>query len=117
MQAIVGPATTLLQSPEWQEVSQLRGAHYHRRRPQSAGVMGVPLANPWILGDGVAHMNLGSGQYGDGDNLAVSMTDLARRLSSVVASVLDDLRDQVTAVAQAIQAELSQTANTARPER
>ena len=41
IQAISEPATKLLQSPEWHEINQLRGAHYHRRRPQSAGVMGV----------------------------------------------------------------------------
>jgi phenylpyruvate tautomerase PptA (4-oxalocrotonate tautomerase family) len=113
-QAIVEPVTRLLQSPEWHELSQLRGAHYHRRRPQSAGVMGVPLANPWTFGDGVVLMNLG-GSYTDGDNLAMTTTDLVRRLCGVMASVLDELREKVVAVVQEIQAELSQRANTAEP--
>jgi hypothetical protein len=112
---IVEPATRLVQSPEWRELSQLRGAHYHRRRPQSAGVMGVPLANPWTPGDGVVRMSLGGGSYTDGDNLAMTTTDLCRRLSGVVASVLDDLREMVMAVVQEIQAELSQRANTMEP--
>jgi hypothetical protein len=111
VQAIAGPATTLLQSPEWGELDQLRGAHYHRRRPQSAGVMGVPLASPWIFGDGVASMNLGADRYTDGDNLAQSTTHLARRLSGVVAVVMDDLREKVMAVVEEIQAELRQKAN------
>jgi hypothetical protein len=76
IQAICEPMTTLFQSPEWRELDQLRGAHYHRRRPQSAGVMGVPLTNPWTSGNGVARMNFGSDQYTDGDNLAMSTTDL-----------------------------------------
>jgi hypothetical protein len=38
IQAISEPATKLLQSPEWHDLNQLRGAHYHRRRPlRSAG--------------------------------------------------------------------------------
>lgn len=114
---IAVPATTLLQSPEWQELSRLRGAHYHRRRPQSAGVMGVPLANPWTFGDGVAWMGLGASQYTDGDKLAMSITDLARRLSSVVASTLDDLRGKVTAVAQEMQTQFAQAASAAASKR
>lgn len=115
MQVIAEPATSLLQSPEWQELSKLRGSHYHRRRPQSAGVMGVPLTNPWSFGDGVVRMSLGADQYTDGDNLAASTTDLARRLSGVMASVLADLRGRVAAVVQEIQAGLSQAANTVKP--
>jgi hypothetical protein len=111
-QAVADPATRLLQSPEWHELNQLRGAHYHRRRPQSAGVMGVPLASPWTFGDGVARKSLGADSYTDGDNLAASTTDLARRLSRVVASVIDDLRERVAAVVQETQAELRQKANT-----
>ena len=60
-------------------------------------------------------MNLGSGQYTDGDNLAINTTDLVRRLSYIVASVLDDLREKVTAVVEEIQTELTRTANTRAP--
>lgn len=115
IQLIAEPATRLVQSPEWQELSKLRSSHYHRRRPQAAGVLGVPLANPWSPGDGVVQMRLGADQYTDGDNLAVSTTDLARRLSTIVATVLDDLRGKVTAAVQEIQAELSQAADAAKP--
>lgn len=115
IQAISEPATKLLQAPEWHELNQLRGAHYHRRRPQSAGVMGVPLASPWTFGSGVARMNLGNGQYTDGDNLAISTTDLVRRLSCIVSRVLDELREKVMAVVQEIQTELAHTANTRKP--
>lgn len=111
VQAIVEPATKLLQSPEWDELNQLRGAHYHRRRSQSAGVMGVSLASPWAFGDGVVSMNLGADSYTDGDNLARSATDLARRLSGVVTTVMDDLRKRVMAVVEEIQADLREKAN------
>jgi hypothetical protein len=113
IQIICEPATAILQAPEWQELSRLRGAHYHRRRPQSAGVMGVPLASPWTFGDGVARMGLGASQYTDGDNLALRTTDLARRLSIVVASALDDLRGKVTAVVQEMQSQFAQAASAA----
>jgi len=117
IQVIAEPATALVQAPEWQELSRLRGAHYHRRRPQSAGVVGVPLASPWTFGDGVARMGLGASQYTDGDNLAMSTTDLARRLSIVVASALDDLRGKVTAVVQEMQAQFAQGASAAASRR
>jgi hypothetical protein len=117
IQVIAEPATKLLQSPEWHELNQVRGAHYHRRRPQSAGVMGVPLANPWTFGDGVARMSLGAVAYTDGDNLAMNTTDLARRLSGILASALDDLRGKVTAVVQEMQAQFVRAANTAGSER
>jgi hypothetical protein len=117
IQIIGEPATALLQAPEWQQLSRLRSAHYHRRRPQSAGVMGVPLASPWTFGDGVARMGLGASQYTDGDNLALRTTDLARRLSIVVASALDDLRGKVTAVVQEMQAQFAQAASAAASRR
>ena len=117
IQVITEPATTLLQASEWQELSRLRGAHYHRRRPQSAGVMGVPLANPWSFGDGVARMSLGASQYTDGDNLAVKTTDLVRRLSIVVTAALDDLHGKVSSVVQEMQTQFAQAANTSASKR
>ena len=117
IQVITEPARKLLQPSEWQELSRLRGAHYHRRRPQSAGVMGVPLVNPWSFGDGVARMSLGASQYTDGDKLALSTTDLVRRLSGVVTAALDDLRAKVTAVVQEMQTQFAQAANAATSKR
>jgi hypothetical protein len=83
-QGLAEPPTALLMSPAWQDLDQLRGAHYHRRRPQSAGIAGVPLASPWRFSNTAIHMDGGGGQYVDGDGLADKTTDLARR-------ALDDL--------------------------
>jgi hypothetical protein len=83
------PPTDLLMSQAWQELDQLRGAHYHRRRPQSAGIAGVPLASPWTFTSDAMHMEGGGGgEYVDGDNLANRTTDLARRVLNDLISVM-----------------------------
>lgn len=82
------PLTDLLMSQAWQELDQLRGAHYHRRRPQSAGIAGVPLASPWTFTSDAMHMEGGGGEYVDGDNLADRTTDLARRVLNDLISVM-----------------------------
>jgi hypothetical protein len=96
-QRLAEPASALVLSPEWQEVDQLRGAHYHRRRPQSAGIAGVPLASPWVFSTGVMSMEFGGGEYMDGDNLAQDTTDLGRRVLSAVSSAMQTLLERVDA--------------------
>jgi hypothetical protein len=92
------PSTALLMSQAWQDLDQLRGAHYHRRRPQSAGIAGVPLNSPWRFAHGMAHMDGGGDQYLDGDGLADKTTDLARRALDDLASVMQRLLIQVQLV-------------------
>jgi hypothetical protein len=94
------PATTLLMSPAWQDLEQLRGAHYHRRRPQSAGIAGVPLASPWTFSSGAAHMGGGGGKYTDGDGLADKTTSLARRTLADLTPVMQRLLVLVQAVVE-----------------
>lgn len=94
-QGLAEPASVLVLSREWQEVDQLRGAHYHRRRPQSAGIAGVPLASPWVFSTGVMSMNFGGDEYVDGDNLAHDTSDLGRRVLSAVTSAMQTLLERV----------------------
>jgi hypothetical protein len=101
-QGLTESATALLMSPAWQEVDQLRGAHYHRRRPQSAGIDGVPLASPWTFSDGVSRMVAGGGQYTDGDGLADKTTDLVRRALAELTAAMQRLLVQVQAVVEEV---------------
>ena len=107
------PPTILLMSQAWQDLDQLRGAHYHRRRPQSAGIAGVPLASPWRLANGAAHMDGGGGQYTDGDGLADKTTELARRALGDLTSVMQQLLTQV----QAVVGEMNNVGNWSEQER
>src|SRR5260370_34548882 len=86
-------------SSAWRELDELRGAHYPRRRPQSAGIAGVPLANPWRFTSGASHLD-GGGQYTDGDGLADKATDLARRTLADLTSAMQRLLVQVQAVVE-----------------
>jgi hypothetical protein len=99
-QNLAGPATALLMAPAWQELDQLRGEHYHRRRPQSAGIAGVPLASPWRFTSDASHMDGGGGQYTDGDGLAHDTTDLVRRALGELTSAMARLLVQVKTVVQ-----------------
>jgi hypothetical protein len=80
----------------------LRGTHY-RRRLQSAGIAGVPLASPWVVFTGVMSMNFGGGANVDGDNLARDMTDLGRRVLSAIASAMQTLLEWVEAAVAELQ--------------
>jgi hypothetical protein len=111
-QALVKPAGALVLSHEWQELGQLRGAHYHRWRPQSAGMSGVPLTSPWVYSNGTMNMNFGGREYTDGNGLAHDTTDLARRMMSGFTSAMAKLLEQVKAVVAELQ---SQKGRTQRP--
>jgi hypothetical protein len=98
IQCVAEPATTLIMASAWQNLDKLRGAHYHRRRPQSAGISGVPLANPWVFSNGTATMDAGGREYSDGDGLAYETTDLVRRALSELSSAMEMLLDRVNDV-------------------
>jgi hypothetical protein len=117
IQTISGAATDLVLSPDWQELDQLRGSHYHRHRPQSAGLDGVPLANPWTVSNGVMTMNFGGGQYTDGDGLAADTTDLARRVMARFSSAFTAMLPTVHAVIAELQEEHGRTMIGARRRR
>jgi hypothetical protein len=106
--AVVEPAAAVVLSPGWQELDQLRGADYHRRRPQSAGITGVPLASPWMFSEGVASMNFGGSEYTDGDGLARRTTDLARRVMGELSSAMTTLLARVQAVIIELQSQRGQ---------
>jgi hypothetical protein len=94
--AVAEPVTTLVMDDAWGKLGQLCGAHYHRRRPQSAGVSGVPLTSPWEA-SGIAAMslNFGGREYTDGDGLAHDTSDLARRVLDGLAATMKTLLERV----------------------
>jgi hypothetical protein len=99
LQAVTEPVTGLVMDDSWNELDQLRGAHYHRRRPQSAGVAGVPMASPWAA-SGVAAMSLNGGgrEYTDGDGLAHDTSDLVRRVLAQLVATMRTLFERVEEV-------------------
>ena len=78
----------------------LAGAHYHRRRPQSAGVARVPLASPWVASGMSMSLNAFGREYTDGDGLAHDTSGLARRVLARLAVTMKALRDRVMATWQ-----------------
>jgi hypothetical protein len=95
LEALTEPPTALVLSPAWQELDQLRGAHYHRRRPQSAGMSGVSLANPWRFSNGSMSIGGGGDDYTDGDGLAQDTTDLARRVLAELTTAMESMLERV----------------------
>lgn len=95
LELLVEPITTLLTDDDWQELNRRRGAHYHRRRPQSAGVAGVPLASPWVASGMSMSLNAFGREYTDGDGLAHDTSGLARRVLARLAVTMKTLRDRV----------------------
>src|SRR5690349_6170707 len=88
LQAVPEPISGLVKSDGWKKLDRPRGAHCHPRRPQSAGVDGVPLASPWVASGGVMSLNFGGREYTDGDGLAHDTSDLARRVLALLAGTM-----------------------------
>ena len=93
---VLGPLTTLLQNSAWHDLERQRGSHYHRRRPQSFGVAGVPLANPWVEDSpGSWRLSVGLRNYTDSQNLAHETTALARRVLTLLTTVMPALHERL----------------------
>jgi hypothetical protein len=97
-QMLVEPMTKLIQSTSWHELEQRRGAHYHRRRPQSAGMAGVALSNPWVITGTTATLEYGGRMYTDGDGLARETADLGKRALAQLLPAMHGLLARVQAV-------------------
>jgi hypothetical protein len=98
VQSVIEPITALALSEPWRELESRRGAHYHRRRPQSAGLAGVPFASPWIASGGAMSLNFGGREYTDGDGLAHDTSDLALRVLAELDGAMETLLARVKAV-------------------
>ncbi len=93
---VLGPLTTLLQNPAWHDLERQRGSHYHRRRPQSFGVAGVSLASPWVeYSPGSWRLSGGLRNYTDSQNLAHETTALARRVLTLLTTVMPALHERL----------------------
>jgi hypothetical protein len=69
--------TGLAASPAWRALDERRGADFHRRRPQSDGILGVPLQSLWKRTEGGAWMlEGGRGRYEGGRRLADMTTSI-----------------------------------------
>jgi hypothetical protein len=101
-QELAEPISSLLMTPAWTELHRVRGAHYHRRRPQSAGLDGVPLTSGWTFTSQASRFNVGGGGYTDGDGLAQAATTLARRVLDELRAVMPQLLAQIQLVIEAI---------------
>jgi hypothetical protein len=96
--ALPDAISLLVQSRGWSDLVERRGAGYHRWRPQSDGMVGVPLRSPWQQ-TGPGHWRIsGTRPYVDGLELAAKSTAVGKRCLSAVATAmvtLDASRDAV----------------------
>lgn len=87
------PLNRLLSHPAWVAVSDGRNRDFHQRRPQSSGLAGVPLSNPWEpLPNGQAKLSYRAWpSYADGDDLAVDSSAAALQALQVLTTTMIDL--------------------------
>jgi len=79
------PITDLVNDAAWREVDQRRALDFHRRRPQSADVSGVPLRSLWKMEPGGGWSISGGRQaYEDGESLALRATSFGRAALSAL---------------------------------
>jgi hypothetical protein len=109
LQLVVEPISALLISDGWNDLDRHRGANYHRRRPQSAGLAGVPLTSPWVASGTVMSLNAPGREYTDGNGLAHDTSNLARRVLARLVATMETLLEHV----QAVRADIQDRANQA----
>jgi hypothetical protein len=102
LRAVAGPVSKII-NDDWKELDRRRGGHYHRRRPQSAGVDGVPFASPWVESGAVWTLDFGGREYTDGDGLAHDTSALARRVLAQLAGTMETLLQRVQDVLADVQ--------------
>jgi hypothetical protein len=56
---MISPTSELFRSQEWTDLDNSRGEDFHRRRIQSAGMLGASRGSPWTSQSGVRSMNFG----------------------------------------------------------
>lgn len=93
LSALVDCLDTILRSAPWRRATDYRNQDWHRWRPQSAGMQGVPKAGLWsseALEDGTLakSMNLGPVPYSEAAELAEKMTGTACELTEVLHTAL-----------------------------
>ena len=105
-QECVDGITNLARTGAWREIHERRALDFHRRRPQSHGVAGVPMRSMWELdpiGGGWSLSVHGMGPiYTDGLGLAARSTSVGR----AALELLCNTTETVTASRDAIFAEL-----------
>jgi hypothetical protein len=78
--ALIEPIDTYAASSAWKEFADRRGIHFHRWRPQTAGIAGVSQTPPVVTPPGGGfHVSLGTpAPYHDADTLNDELDDLVK---------------------------------------
>lgn len=96
---VAAGVTTLVNSPAWNEAHRRRAFDFHRRRPNSHDVAGVPMRSLWeVTAGGSWHLRGAGPTYTDGQGLAYRTTMNGRAVLQSLVACLDDLvevRDQI----------------------
>lgn len=96
LKVIVEPITNIVQSSSWAMLDAIRGEDYHRRRPQTALVDGVPPGSAWTTGpDGSMSLALGSTRPRLHDDRAVQTTNVMFDVERVLLKELAVLRSHL----------------------
>lgn len=75
--AMISPMVAFVTGTAWKTIVERRGQDFHRWRPQSDGIEGVPRSNPWQQVPGGRSLNSSVGPYTDGTGLADEVAEIA----------------------------------------
>jgi hypothetical protein len=102
--ALLDPLASLVSDKRWEALVELRGKDFHRWRPQTAGMAGVPQHSPWRKQDnGSWVMSVPARRTSDdSDRLAAERGDVANSAMSILAAAMDTVGDRLGAASTAL---------------
>lgn len=93
-QQIPGALTELIRSDAWRNLTERRAIDFHRSRPQSHGVIGVPQGSLWEYQEGGAwKLSGGIMSYDDGLHLAAITTSFGNDALAALVVAMSQLFD------------------------
>lgn len=104
-QEIIGlmePVITYGLGSTWNQLVQRRGADFHRWRPQTHGIQGVPQRSPWRHDDTSRSMGFGAPIYEDAKGLAAATGAMAGKAMFELAGAMGSFYDAWPAASNAL---------------
>lgn len=87
--ALVEPVVAVGLSTNWAMLSERRGEDFHRWRPQTHGLQGVPRTTPWKRSGNTRVLSLGHPAYEEAQGLADETADAAATVMADLARAME----------------------------
>jgi len=94
LSGLVLPVVEFGRGKSWRDLDERRGEDFHRWRPQTDGIAGVPRSTPWSGDDGVGMLTIGHPVYDDARGLAEETSRIATAAMLDVASAMEEFGDK-----------------------